>query len=178
MINRPFCATSFLMRKKNRFAAPQPLGEILSSAFKKRGMAIRLEENTLFKLWPQAVGQQIALQTQPDRIHAGTLFVRTTSSVWVQQLHFMKEDILQKINQLAGKKTVRDIHFTVGFSPSRTRAKTEETVGKKINLKARDRKMIDESTEKLSDPELAAIVKRTMEKEISRRRNLEAKTDR
>jgi len=166
------------MRKKYRAAAPQPIGDILTSAFKKRGMALRLEENAVFKLWPDAVGEQIARQTQPDRLHAGTLFVRTTSSVWVQQLHFMKEDIRQKLNHLSGKTAVRDIHFTVGYQPSRSKGKTSDTAEKKISLKVRDRKMIDESTEKLSDPELASIVKRVMEKEISRRRNLEAKTGR
>jgi len=166
------------MRRKKPLTAPQPIGEILTAAFKKRGMAMKLEESALFKLWPQAVGPQIAGQTQPDHLHAGTLFVRASSSVWVQQLHFIKEDIRQKLNRLAGKTAVRSIHFTVGYQPSKTKGKDADAAGKKSILRTRDRKMIDESTGKLSDPELAAIVKRVMEKEISRRRRLETKTDR
>ena len=131
-----------------------------------------MEESALFNLWSKAVGPQIAQQTHPDRLHSGTLFVSTASSVWVLQLHFMKKEIQQKLNQLAGKTVVRDIHFTVGYQPSK--GKCDAT----MILNDRDRRMIDESTEKLPDPELASIVKRVMEKEISRRRSLETKTGR
>lgn len=166
--------------KRNKFTArpPQPIGDILSAAFKKRGMAFRLEENNVFKLWPKAVGEQIAAQTKPDRLNAGTLFVRTTSSVWVHELHFMKEDIRNKLNQLARKTAVRDIHFTVGYQPPKTHGTPGDNEAKHASLKARDKKMIDECTETLADRELAEIVKRVMKKEISRRRMLEAKTDR
>ena len=148
----------------------QPIGDILFSALKKRGMAAKLEENAFFKLWPQAVGAQIAAQTQPDGWHAGTLFVKTTSSVWVQQLHFMKDDIRQKINNLAGKTSVRDIHFIIGFSPEPNKFNRGLSESKKIVLNQRDKKMIAECTEALADRELAEIVQRVMKKEISRRR--------
>ena len=101
-----------IMRKKNSLTKPQPIGEILSAALKRNGMgggggggggALPMQEQAVIKLWPKAVGAQIAAQTQPDRLRAGTLFVRTSSSVWVQQLHFMKEEIRQKINELAGE---------------------------------------------------------------------------
>ena len=163
------------MRRKKFQRRLQPIGDILFSALKKRGMAARLEENAFFKLWPQAVGAQIASQTQPDGWRAGTLFVRTTSSVWVQQLHFMKEDIRQKINELAGKTVVKEIHFTVGYLPDLKHTGRNTGAFPKIVLKERDKKMIAECTETLADRELAEIVKRVMKKEISRRRLREQK---
>jgi len=166
------------MRRKYRNARLQPIGEILFSTFKKKGLAVKLEENALFKLWPQAVGAKIAAQTQPDSLRAGTLFVKTTSSVWVQQLHFIKEDILQKINELAGKQTVQEIMFTVGYSPVPKNTGRNTADSKKIILKERDKKMIAECTATLQDRELAEIVKRVMKMEISRRRLREAKRGR
>lgn len=141
-------------------------------------MSTPLEDNAFIKLWPKAVGEQIANQTKPDRLHAGTLFVRTTSSGWVQQLHFMKEDIRNKLNQLAGKTIVRDIHFTIGFQPDRTRDKAASETAQTFVLNERDRKIIMESTAGLADRDLAQIIERVMEKEISRRRSLEEKSDR
>jgi hypothetical protein len=167
-----------VMRRRNPHARPQSIGEILFTALKKRGMAAPLEDNAFIKLWPKAVGEQIAKQTKPDRLHAGTLFVRTTSSGWVQQLHFMKEDIRQKLNQLAGKAVVRDIHFTIGFQPDQTPGKTASDTAKRIVLNDRDRKMIEENTAGLADRDLAKLIERVMEKEISRRRSLEEKKDR
>ena len=56
------------------------------------------------------------------------------------------------------------------------KAKAEENypVTKKPVLKERDKKMIAETTAALTDPELAAIIKRIMQVEISRRRQREA----
>lgn len=153
----------------------QSIGDILFSVLKKRGLASKLEENALFRHWPDAVGPQIAAQTQPESWRAGTLFVKTTSSVWVQQLHFMKEDIRRKINELAGKTSVRDIHFTVGFSPQQSAFSRNGDEAQKFVLKERDKKMIAQCTQTLADRELAEIVKRVMKKEISRRRLKEDK---
>jgi len=161
------------MRRKKFHTRLQPIGEILTAALKKRGMIAPIRESAVFKLWPQAVGEQIAAQTRPDRLHAGTLFVRATSSVWVQQLHFMKEDIKQKLNQLAGKAAVDDIRFTVGYQPSRGKSITGLHAPGKTVLKDSDKKMIRDCTQSIADRELADIIQRVMEKEISRRRNLE-----
>jgi hypothetical protein len=140
-------------------------------------MAEKLEENAILKLWPKAVGRQIAGQTQPDALRNGMLFVKTTSSVWVQQLSFMKQEILQKMNEIAGKKAITDIRFTVGHDLAKSMAE-EIILTKKSFLKERDKKMIAECTSSLSDQELAAIVKRVMQKEINRRRQMQLKQDR
>ena len=136
-------------------------------------MASKLEENALLKFWPKAVGPQIASQTQPDFLRGGTLFVRTTSSVWVQQLHFMKEEIRLKLNELSGKEAIKEIRFSIGHKLAQAKAEENNSVTKKLVLKERDKKMIAETTAALTDPELAAILKRVMEVEISRRRQRE-----
>jgi len=166
------------MRKRASKRRLQSIGEILLPALKKRGLAAKPEESALFKLWPKAVGEQIAAQTKPAAWREGTLFVKTTSSVWVQQLHFMKEDIRQKINDLSAKQTVKEIIFTVGYNPAPKNTGRNATGTPKLVLRARDKKMIAECTETMADRELAEIVKRVMKMEISRRRLLEAKQDR
>lgn len=75
----------------------------------------------------------------------------------------------EKINELAGKTTVREIHFTVGYNPAR-KGKGRRAVPPKLILKERDKRIIAECTETLKDRELAEIVKRVMQAEITRRR--------
>ena len=139
-----------------------------------------MEENSVLKFWPKAVGEKIALQTRPDCLRNKTLFVKTTSSVWVQQLHFMKEEIRQRLNQLAGKTVVNEIRFSIGHEISKNKPAAEEDIAatKRTYLKDRDRKMIAECTAALADNELAAILKRVMQKEISRRRRMQRRQDR
>jgi predicted nucleic acid-binding Zn ribbon protein len=162
-----------IMRRRKQQAQLQSIGEVLFLILKRKGMTSKLEENTLRKLWPIAVGSQIASQTQPDSFRNGTLFVKTVSSVWVQQLHFIKEEILDKLNQLSGKTTVKEIRFIVGHKLVAEKGEEIKNQAKRITLKKRDKEMIAECTEALADSELADVLKRVMRAEISRRRQME-----
>src|SRR4030043_899202 len=161
------------MRKKNHRIKLHHISEILLSLLKKRGMASKIEENALLQLWPKVVGPQIIMHTKADAVRNGILFVKTISSVWVQQLHFMKEEIRQKLNQLAGKDVVKDIRFLVGHKLAQTKAEDNISLTKKLFLKERDKKMITDCTAKLADRELAVILKRIMRAENNRRRQQE-----
>jgi predicted nucleic acid-binding Zn ribbon protein len=161
------------MRRRKQQAQLQSIGDVLFSIFKKRGMTSKIKEHTIRKLWPKAVGPQIASQTQPDSLRNGTLFVKTVSSVWVQQLHFIKEEIRGKLNELAGESLIKEIRFIVGHTLVREREAENISGAKKTVLKKRDKEMIAECTEALADQELAAVLKRVMQLEISRRRQRE-----
>jgi predicted nucleic acid-binding Zn ribbon protein len=165
--------TKGVMRRRKPQTRLQSIGEVLFSVLKKKGMTSKFEENALRKLWPKAVGPQIASQTQPDSLRNGTLFVKTVSSVWVQQLHFMKEEIRSKLNELSGKHLIKEIRFLVGHKLVREKQQEQVSQAKKTVLKKRDREIIAECTDVLADRELAAVLKRVMQLEISRRRQLE-----
>ena len=161
------------MRKRKQQAQLQSIGEVLFSILKKRGMTSKIEENALWKLWPKAVGPQIVSKTKPDSLRNGTLFVKTVSSVWVQQLHFIKEEIRGKLNELYGKPVIKEIRFLVGHTLAQEKKEDNLSLTKKTVLKKRDREMIAQCTEALADSELAGILKRVMKVEISRRRQRE-----
>jgi hypothetical protein len=161
------------MRRRKHQAQVQSIGEVLFSILKKKGMTSKIEENAILKLWPKAVGQQIASKTQPDSLRNGTLFVKTISSVWVQQLHFIKEEIRGKLNDLAGKSAIKEIRFLVGHTLVQEKSEKNAFLTKKTILKKRDKEMIAECTAAIADRELAAILKRVMQVEITRRRQRE-----
>jgi hypothetical protein len=85
----------------------------------------------------------------------------------------MKEEILQKLNELVGKIVVKDIRFSVGHKLAQAKTRANISATKKSLLKERDKKMIADCTATLADRELAAIFKRIMKVEISRRRQRE-----
>jgi len=161
------------MRRRKQQNKLQSIGEVLSAVLKKNGMDSKIEENALLKLWPKAVGPQIASKTHPDCFRGGTLFIKTVSSVWVQQLHFMKEEIRTKINGLAKRNAVKEIRFTIGYTPIQLEAAKNISSTRRSALKERDKKMIADCTADIADRELASIFERVMQLEISRRRQLE-----
>jgi predicted nucleic acid-binding Zn ribbon protein len=162
-----------IMRRRKQQAQLQSIGEVLFSILKKRGMTSNIEDTALRKLWPKAVGPQIVSKTKPDSLRNGTLFVKTVSSVWVQQLHFVKEEIRSKLNELYGKPVIKEIRFLVGHTLAQEKKEDNVSLTKKTVLKKRDREMIAQCTEALADSELAGILKRVMQVEISRRRQRE-----
>jgi predicted nucleic acid-binding Zn ribbon protein len=73
-----------------------------------------LDEYGVWPIWNEVVGKTIAANAQPEKIRNGTLFVKVTSPVWMQQLQFMKEMIAEKLNQRLKSEVVQTIFFMVG----------------------------------------------------------------
>jgi predicted nucleic acid-binding Zn ribbon protein len=90
------------------------LGAILDQSLKRLDLAQRLDEYGVWPIWNDVVGKTIARNAQPEKIRKGTLFVKVTSPVWMQQLQFMKEMIADKLNQRLGCEAVKNIFFMVG----------------------------------------------------------------
>jgi hypothetical protein len=170
------------MRRRTRAGKIESLGDVLGKILKKRKISLNLplnrslnpEDKRITAAWNKAVGDRIAAHTNPDKLQRGTLFVKVSDSVWMQQLHFLKQDILGKIKQQLDGTAVQNIHFSLGKIPLPP-AGHELPPEASYSLKARDRKMIDENTASIADPELRDILKKVMTREISRRRLREEK---
>lgn len=73
-----------------------------------------MEEYGVWPVWNDVVGVPIARNAQPEKIRNGTLFVKVTSPVWMQQLQYMKIMIIERINQRLKADIVKNIFFVVG----------------------------------------------------------------
>src|SRR5512134_2686653 len=90
------------------------LGAVLDHSLKRFELSARLDEYGVWPIWNEVVGKTIAANAQPEKIRNGTLFVKVTSPVWMQQLQFMKEMIAEKLNQRLKSEVVQTIFFMVG----------------------------------------------------------------
>ncbi len=161
------------MRRRVKQVSLQRLGNVLQGILKKHSIFLDSEEQRLLAIWQEAVGTQISAQTRPDRLKRNTLFVKVSSSVWMQQLHVLKQEIIEKINQPLGKQLIKNIHFYIGDIP--TRIPTNSYHGPSFSpdsypLKDKDKKLIEKSIAQVEDPELKEILRRVMTKNIIRRR--------
>ena len=74
-------------------------------------------QNGMLEIWDKwgtIVGEAIARDTRPAAFKKKTLIVHVSDSVWIQQLQFLKKDIIQSINDSFDKDMVNDIKFKVG----------------------------------------------------------------
>ena len=68
----------------------------------------------VWELWEAAVGQAIAANTRPAAFRGKLLVVEVTSSTWLQELQFLKSDLITQVNAALGKPLIGDIRFKIG----------------------------------------------------------------
>ena len=90
------------------------LGEVLEQSLKRLDLAPQLEAYGIWHIWRDVVGKPVARNAQPEKFRHGTLFVKVSSPVWMQQLQFMKELLAEKLNARLRANVVKNIFFVVG----------------------------------------------------------------
>ena len=79
------------------------------------GLRERLHEVEVMEAWHQIVGEFIATHSAPMTLRDGILYVRVLQPALHYELEQVsKSDILRKLKQRFGTKTIRDIRFRVG----------------------------------------------------------------
>ena len=145
----------------------ESLGSVLEQSLNRLDLVSRLDEYAVWPIWNDVVGPVIARNAQPEKIRNGTLFVKVSSPVWMQQLQFMKEMITEKLNGRLRGEIVKNIFFMVGRIDA-----PEDTAAPEPQQDATD---LDESQidgqflESIADAEIRAAFKKLL-KSYSRRK--------
>jgi predicted nucleic acid-binding Zn ribbon protein len=144
----------------------EKIGDVLDKSLKRFASAMRLDEYGVWPVWNDVVGKTIAQNAQPEKIRNGTLFVKVSSPVWMQQLQYMKEMITEKLNARLKTDVVKNIFFVVG----RISAGGLEEEPKSAERAESAPSSIDETfLESVSDPEIRQAFKKLL-KSFSRRK--------
>jgi hypothetical protein len=154
------------MAKRARMRFPQPLSTLLQNELKGLGLADRLREADIWRLWPEVVGPAISSRARPLRIINGTLTVAVSSGPWMQELTFLKGMIREKLNDRMGGEIVKDIVIKSGKVEKDVLTVVDEPSRKK-RLTARQLALIDEQSATIADPEtreaFIALMKASLE---------------
>ena len=146
---------------RRRSQHPSRLGDALKSVLQRIDPDKCLKAYRVWVFWAEEVGEAIATRAQPAELRGGLLSVRVNSPAWMQELHFMKDTIRERLNSRLGEELIRDIRFVAG-----------PVVGRP-NIGPVPAPSDTAATSKLppiNDPELAAIFTRIADTHARRRR--------
>jgi hypothetical protein len=146
----------------------ESLGSVLEQSLKRLDLVSRLDEYAVWPIWNDVVGPVIARNAQPEKIRNGTLFIKVSSPVWMQQLQFMKEMITEKLNGRLRGEIVKNIFFMVGRidAPEETAAPEPQQ-----DVTDHDENQIDgQFLDSIADAEIRAAFKKLL-KSYSRRKS-------
>lgn len=130
-------------------------------------------------MWRQAVGAKIAGQAQPQKFYKGNLTIVVTSSVWLQQLSFMKREIIDRMNRemaqwLEEHRLKHHQQIPLGFEPVHTvrfvlghveplidaKAAAQQAPLEEIQFSEEDRRLAAAMTAEVADAELRQLLTR------------------
>ncbi len=87
------------------------LKDILSTLMENAQLPFNPKDALIWRVWDEVVGRPIARHAQPTWIKDGRLRVKVTDPIWLQELSFIGDQILGKLNTKLGRKAVHRIDF-------------------------------------------------------------------
>ena len=98
--------------RPDRWQAP---AELVPKLMQRLGLRERLRETEVIDAWSKIVGDFIAAHSAPVALREGVLYVRVLQPALHYELEqISKSEILRKLKQRFGGKTIRDIRFRLG----------------------------------------------------------------
>ncbi len=104
-----------LPERKMRADRWQSPAELVPKLMQRLGLRERLHETEVIEAWSKIVGEFIAAHSTPFALRDGILYVRVLQPALHYELEqISKSEILRKLKQRFGGKTIRDIRFRIG----------------------------------------------------------------
>src|SRR5438874_10878749 len=98
--------------RSDRWQSP---AELVPKMMQRLGLRERLHETDVIDTWSKIVGDFIAAHSAPFALRDGILYVRVLQPALHYELEqISKTEILRKLKQRFGGKTIRDVRFRVG----------------------------------------------------------------
>lgn len=96
------------MTDRPKRSRPVAVSDALEGYFARAGLAKRVAQAQVIPDWPGLVGPQIAAVATPESVTPdGVLFVRVSTSAWMNELQLMTPEIMARLNagRAAGRIT-------------------------------------------------------------------------
>jgi predicted nucleic acid-binding Zn ribbon protein len=85
------------------------ISEIINSLLKQQGLEDKLYENRLMNSWEELLGRSIARATRNMYISNRVLFVQISSSVVKHEVMMIRDELVNRLNEKAGKEIIDKI---------------------------------------------------------------------
>ncbi len=98
----------------NRFIS---LSDVILNLVAQMGLQGEMHLYSLCAHWEEIVGPQIARHTTPERLRSDRLILCVDSAPWMNQLTFLKKEIIGKTNRFLQKQIVNDLFLKLAPLP-------------------------------------------------------------
>lgn len=151
-----------------RMQRPAQVSDLLGAYLRGTPAEKRIGEGRIWQVWDTAVGKKIAAHAQPSAFRDGVLTLTVDNAPWMQQLSFLKPELISKLNAEMGEEIVREIFMKAGkVKPLTTSA--APAARKRRQLTPDELTWISEQAASVTDPDLRAVFERLIKKDKENR---------
>jgi hypothetical protein len=100
-------------QQQKRRTQPLLVGKVLKSVLERRRLSKPLRLYQVQRLWRTLVGATTAARSRPSFLKQGVLSVAVADSTWLQELTFLKAQILEKVQSALSAQAVSALRFYV-----------------------------------------------------------------
>jgi len=105
---------------------PPAIRELMDEFMSRKRFSFRMSRMLLPQRWAEIAGEAIARNARPVKIEKKKLFLTVSNAAWMSELSYLKADLIEKINSMAGGSFIEDISMRVGRNKIETPEKTVE----------------------------------------------------
>ena len=99
---------------RGKMKDPLSIANILEKGRSDSKLNSQLIRCELWRDWDEIAGVELSKKIRPSRWHGDTLIIKTRSSAWLNELNFMKDELLNRIKRAVPKIRIRDIRVEIG----------------------------------------------------------------
>lgn len=144
----------------------KPIGKIIPNLLNGYGLSNNILCETLKKEWDFIFKEPLSLHTAPYKFTNGELFIKVDSHIWLNELNFLKNNIIEKLSSYG----VRNVYFTFGKISKNKGNKKIAQIKKKdyefFELKKEDSHFIEDTISKIENQELRTTIKKAITKSL------------
>lgn len=91
----------------------ESLSKILGNLLKKKRFGTQIQRHRIFENWDSLVGNSLAEHAQPQKIQGHTLILAVDHPAWIQELQFLKEPLIRKIQAAFPDTRIDNLRFVL-----------------------------------------------------------------
>lgn len=133
---------------------PFSLRLILEQTLRGLDLEAPLRAYSIWGAWKEIVGDPVSLHSRPHAIRNRVLFVEVSHSTWMQQLQFLKPNLLKKINDYLREPLIEDIRFKIGKIPLTVTQPPNKEEAKEEKLSRQTMDRIERLLQNIADAEV------------------------
>lgn len=103
-----------MIKKRSRRSTPSSLSEILNQQTRRWRIQHLQRFEVVRRKWVEAAGPYLASQVVPARLVRKTLRLVASDAVWLQQMTYLKETLLERLRKILPGPWVEDLKVVSG----------------------------------------------------------------